>query len=462
LNNKKFNKKMYQAWLKYCGLPLSHKYIFTPMKRTNIPRAIKKIEKVEYSKEGKTVWSVINEVESSDEKIKKPKLVNIKKIKNILLDWELPETPVSAIRIGRIFRKKIIQKGLAPETLPLEISGAGCHIIINTPEITITNAKEAKAYNEAIKHVIRTHFQPLMDEACEEYNETTGYDIRFSLECPSIEHLTSPMGTWRESRKEKDCHQLKQGFLRRWDKPHKDSYPTRCEWEPLRDIIVLAKEMIEKDAQDSKYEVAINLAHEVDSTLFEIEYGMTSDEVIKWIDNKIEAYKKAGTYTSDCSAAFMKILFAFAHKTSVAIAIEFSEIISLRTCPRYAKQKRHREEAIRCFKKFKPVKKKSTVDRKLARSVKVSVNKKTRKNGVRKTEEQTREIQQFISSFCVLGDSQDNVERETLYKAYVQQSSAPITINQFTRVLGIDYDISVRRIQRQCTSRRFYTGIRLT
>jgi putative DNA primase/helicase len=244
-----FDSDMYRASLAYYGLPQNYSHTFGLVQKTNRetgePLYNKKGEpdttlmsrKAAYeSSHGHAVWIQVNSPrESTKTKKGYPKKAensDIQKLANVPLDFEYPQEPAKALRIGTALAHYLEQQGLAEPGLPVENSGGGAHIVLPLPPIEIT-ADTAERWNEAVRVVVKSHIEPEFLRMVKQEQiemDLCGFDISRVLSAP---------GTWRPTNPKKpDCPQLQQGFLRCWLPPYTDGvYPVRKESAKLAELI---------------------------------------------------------------------------------------------------------------------------------------------------------------------------------------------------------------------------------
>jgi hypothetical protein len=267
-DHRKFDGRMYAAALAYYGLPTDYKRTFKQKTLTDRntgeilrgkdgkPRTtLVACKAAQESAQGNAVWVQVNRTfegaafnTSGDYKYpKKAANSDIQMIKNITTDFEYPPNPSIAHGIGRALAHYIVSQGLAAEELPVEESGAGCHIVLPIPTIE-TTPETAELWNKAVYEVVKTHIQPEFDrlvKAAGIVMDMGGFDISRVLSSP---------GTWRPYRPDKhDCDALKSGYLRRWLSPYVDGrYPERKENEKLATLIRDAYKRLTEEAQKLK------------------------------------------------------------------------------------------------------------------------------------------------------------------------------------------------------------------
>jgi hypothetical protein len=267
-DHRKFDGRMYAAALAYYGLPTDYKRTFKQKTLTDWntgevlcgkdgkPRTtLVACKAAQESAQGNAVWVQVNQTfegaalnTSGDYKYpKKAANSDIQMIKNITTDFEYPQKPSVAHGIGRALAHYIVSQGLAAEELPVEESGAGCHIVLPIPTIE-TTPETAELWNKAVYEVVKTHIQPEFDrlvKAAGILMDMGGFDISRVLSSP---------GTWRPYRPDKhDCDALKSGYLRRWLTPYGDGrYPERHECEKLATLIRDAYVRLTEEAQKPK------------------------------------------------------------------------------------------------------------------------------------------------------------------------------------------------------------------
>lgn len=264
ISPRKFDSKMYAAALAYYGLPADYNRTFKQKiivdKTTGEPLCDKNgkpkttlisCKAAQESFAGNAVWVQINQtfegaaLNGSGEYRypKKAKNEDIQWIENISSDFEYPPDPSIAYQIGLELAQYLVSQGLAADGLPVEDSGAGCHIVLPIPAIE-TTPETAKRWNDAVAEVVNTSIKPafkrLIDQA----------GIEMDLEGFDISRVLSAPGTWRPYRPDKqDCDALKEGYSRRWLTPYTDDqYPERKECEKLAELIREAYTRLELSA----------------------------------------------------------------------------------------------------------------------------------------------------------------------------------------------------------------------
>jgi putative DNA primase/helicase len=251
----RFDSKMFQASLAFCGLQgnwnRAFKRILLTDKETGLPIIDEKTGKQkttlrscnapQESASGNAVWLQVNEPfvgsATSTNKYgttypKKAGNHEIHFIRNVTLDTEYPPNPDAAIAIGRKLVDYLIAIGLVEADHPIEHSGAGPHVVIPIMPIE-TTPETAKLWNEAIAKVVKTHIKPEFERMCKEAG------IGMDLGGFDISRVLSPPGTWRPRNPDKDdCEALHQGVLRRWLEPYTDgNHPVRKESTKLTQLI---------------------------------------------------------------------------------------------------------------------------------------------------------------------------------------------------------------------------------
>jgi AAA domain len=244
-----FDKAMYQAALAFYGLPPNYKRAFKRVQRTDKatgqplykangePDTTLIGANASYaSTHSEAVWVQVNTPHDSVVTAKgNPKRAynkEIKRLANIVLDFEYPQNPACAHRIGIALAHYLEQHGLAEPGLPVEDSGGGCHIVLPLPPNELTE-ETAERWNAAVRSVVKKHIEPEFQRlvAAEQVEmDLSGFDISRVLSAP---------GTWRPPNPKKpDCEALRQGYLRRWLAPYTNGvYPERRECAKLADLI---------------------------------------------------------------------------------------------------------------------------------------------------------------------------------------------------------------------------------
>ncbi len=244
-----FDPAMYRASLAYYDLPPNYKRVFKiiPKKSLETGELLYKengepdtiligCNAAYESSQGNAIWVQVNIPRTSTKTAKgHPKKAynkNIERLANVTLDFEYPQEPAKALRIGLALAHYLEAQGLAEPGLPVENSGGGCHIVLPLPPIDITEAT-ATQWNDAVRVVVKKYIEPEFRRmAADEHikMDLAGYDISRILSAP---------GTWRPTNPKKpDCDELKQGFLRCWLPPYTDGvYPERKECAKLAELI---------------------------------------------------------------------------------------------------------------------------------------------------------------------------------------------------------------------------------
>lgn len=241
----RFDKKQYEAALEYYGLPKDYKrtfkqktYIDTKGKEKSTLVSCKTEKE---SNQGLATWVQINPTFEDTALIvtrdgytypKKAANKDIQFIRNIPLDFEFPSDPSIAHYVGLHLAQYLVEQGLAEPGLPIEDSGAGCHIGLPLPAIETTK-DTAENWNTAVSRIVKKYIQPEFDRIVNEV------EIEMDLEGYDISRILSLPGTWRPHNPSKgDCAALQDGYLRRWLEPYdEEEYPTRKESAKLASLI---------------------------------------------------------------------------------------------------------------------------------------------------------------------------------------------------------------------------------
>jgi hypothetical protein len=238
----RFDARMYQAALAYCGLPADWPRTFTL--RTFVPRGSStpitapcKTNVMLASCAGLAVWTQINDCDP-DAPIRKPKNTAITVLRNVSLDWEFPQQPRRALDLGLDLADALGEAGLALPGQPVDDSGAGPHLILPiTPVVTADHGGGALV-NDAVERLVKAHILPLFLKLAQRH----GLDGQVELGAYDISRVISLAGCWRPGHnKPDDAPFLHDGYLRRWLPPYVDGrYPVRRESARLSALIVEA------------------------------------------------------------------------------------------------------------------------------------------------------------------------------------------------------------------------------
>jgi hypothetical protein len=245
-----FDATMYQAALRFYGLPEEYERTFTTLVRrdrltqeplldaTGKPLStLVACDSARASMQGQAVWVQVNLpfadlARTKQGRPRKARNEEIEWIMNITLDFEYPAHPPLAHEIGQELAAYLIVMGIAEAGLPIEDSGAGCHLVLPLVPIQTTRAT-ASQWNQAVRWVVKRHIQPRFEQCVAKHGivlELGGFDSSRVLSVP---------GTWRPPNPSKgDCPSLRLGYLRRWLPPYTQGwYPTRRESAHLADLV---------------------------------------------------------------------------------------------------------------------------------------------------------------------------------------------------------------------------------
>lgn len=208
---------------------------------------------------------------------KRGSIRTMQRIMNVVIDFECPSAPWIAERIGLLFRRMLIEQGLAPHDLPLYLSGAGIHIVINIPSIHILDEQHAVLINDAIKDVIRVQYIPLFEKAKGYVQETTNTECSaITLIALDTARLLSAPGTWRPSRKKDDHSSLQHGILR---SVYDQDALRRIEWQNLQTAILYAATQVNIEQENTIVRQRLAEKIEQQKDQFKIERTFTRAEL---------------------------------------------------------------------------------------------------------------------------------------------------------------------------------------
>lgn len=273
-----YDKKVSDSYLDFLDLPQNQRFGLANQKCSN-PQCTRKdlhyhirrtTPETAYAT-GVQLWRKTSE---NSDPLKRGKIRTIKRVMNVVVEWECPSNPSLAIQIGLLFRTRLIKNGHAPDDLPLILSGAGIHIVINIPSIEIIDENHAVLINDAIASVVETHFLSLFLEArgLVEARELKHLDS-IVLEGSDIARLLSGPGDWRHSLKPDDHASLKNGYLR---SVYENQPLFRHEWDPLRTLILYTAEELNKKQEDQI------IKHPLLGKEFDLEHRYTRQELKKY------------------------------------------------------------------------------------------------------------------------------------------------------------------------------------
>jgi hypothetical protein len=247
-----FDSGIYAAALAYYGLPADYARVFTlrplpsePPATAHRPSMLVACNAAVESRRGQAVWVQLNPPRAGAAltrwgRPRKASNWEIACLANVSLDFEYPSEPKLAHAVGEALAAFLMEEGLAAPGLPVEDSGAGCHLVLPLPALPITE-QTASQWNRAVHHVVRTLIKPRFDHLVRQAG------IKMELEGFDISRLLSVPGTWRPSNPAKaDSPTLRPGTLRRWLPPYSHSYPIRQECALLAHQIKAAYQELEQ------------------------------------------------------------------------------------------------------------------------------------------------------------------------------------------------------------------------
>ncbi len=209
---KRFDLNMFSAALKYYGLPAEYNRFFKSFdtdekdKDGNPKTNLTTCEPEATSKAGEACWVQINPSRPDAPKTKsgrhkKPKNEDIDQLLNIQIDFELPADPDRAHTIGLALGQFIEALGLAERGLPVENSGAGCHIVLPLPALDVEELGSGNLVNSAVAAIVTGYIKPELDRLARA--EGLANNLAFKVEAFDISRVLSAPGTWRPSNPQK-------------------------------------------------------------------------------------------------------------------------------------------------------------------------------------------------------------------------------------------------------------------
>jgi putative DNA primase/helicase len=264
-----FDTRLFQAALAFYGLPEDYCRFFEPRYWPQNGQNGLAVAEPTQTNFTKPLWVQVNQPAPDFPRYKKPGIANIETVSNIILDFECPPKPGVAHQIGLELADWLVVQGLAAPGLPVEDSGAGCHIIIPIRPIRCRETGGSpNSVNEAIHLLVEEMIQPTFDKLV---NHISG----ITLEAFNIDRLIAPPGTWRPGgSKPNDAAFIQQGYLRHWIG---GIVPVRCESDGLSNLIeTLAKMLPTEQERITATVVSSNGSNgKVDSTEWLTDYVNT-------------------------------------------------------------------------------------------------------------------------------------------------------------------------------------------
>lgn len=248
-----FDCGMYAAALAYYGLPAGYARVFTlrslPSEQVSTTSRQSSMlvacNAAVESRRGRAVWVQINPPRAGVAlthrgRPKKATNSDIGSLANVSLDFEYPPEPRLAHAVGQALAASLVEEGLAAPGLPVEDSGAGCHLVLPLPPLPLTQ-QAACQWNRAVHQVVQTFIKPGFDALVRQAG------IKMELEGCDLSRLLSVPGTWRPTNPAKADHPaLQSGTLRRWLPPYTHAYPIRQECALLARRIRVAYQELEQ------------------------------------------------------------------------------------------------------------------------------------------------------------------------------------------------------------------------
>jgi P4 family phage/plasmid primase-like protien len=221
-SRQRFDGVVYQAALAFYGLPSYYKRVFTT----------KAIPCDPYK--AAPVWVQMN-LPVMNYPLKKAENANIATLQNIQLDFEYPADPGKVHQLGIALADKLVEQGLAESGLPVEDSGAGCHIVIPIVAVDVAAAGGGELVNRAVAEIVNQFIKPEFEALAAKF----GLAGLVKLEGFDISRILSAPGTWRPGgSKPNEAAFLAGGYMRRWLAPFDGkNYPARNESEALSALI---------------------------------------------------------------------------------------------------------------------------------------------------------------------------------------------------------------------------------
>lgn len=232
-------KEQLERAFRYYNIPLDTQRIFTPNGNDSLYSM--QFDEAATKKES-YAWVQINKTDKDFPKTK-PKNKDIIKVDNVSFDFECPSSPSIAHAVGEAFTEFLGKTFFTRDVgLPIEDTGAGCHVTIPIPEINTLVYGGGDVVNLAVKLVVEEHIKPKFDEICKDSN------VKMSLGAYDISRVLSLPGTYRPGgNKPDEINYLLNGYVRRFMPPFDHEDPERVESCMLRDLII--------DATDDAYKI---------------------------------------------------------------------------------------------------------------------------------------------------------------------------------------------------------------
>jgi tRNA(Arg) A34 adenosine deaminase TadA len=224
-----FDQEMYHAALAYYNLPPDYKRVFTRLFKWPIEEKVV-CDARAASEDGRVAWVQVN-LPHDSYPLRPAASRDIAVYQNLVLDFERPEDPPRALDLAITLAERLVELGLAvphPDwplngrpSVPIECTGAGVHICLALPPMSIAEHGGPDIFDRAVARVvegyIRAEILGLLGEDIDPLINVHAYDIGHIYSCP---------GTWRPANlKDRDCPELRPGFLRYWYRHSGDSYP---------------------------------------------------------------------------------------------------------------------------------------------------------------------------------------------------------------------------------------------